>query len=434
MSENQGLFDYITASPTAPHAALETARRLREAGYTPLTESGAWRLVRGGKYYVTRGAASLIAFRVPGQDPTGVMMVASHSDSPTFAVTPTGTAVVAGKYTRLTVEKYGGMLCATWLDRPLGVAGILEVRSEGGTLVRRTVKIDRDLVMIPSVAIHMNRVANENASYNPTVDMQPLYGGLDTKHLLDLVAEEAGVKREDIVSHQLWLYNRQAPVVYGAAGEFIGSARLDDLACSYASLTGFLAAKESAAMPLYALFDNEEVGSATYGGAGSDFLVRTLSRIAHALGMEVEAEQRMLANGFLVSADNAHAVHPNHPEYADPAHAPTLNGGVVVKYNANRRYATDVQSAAVFCEICRRAGVPVQPYCNRPDIPGGSTLGVISVTQLSVPTVDIGLAQLSMHSSYETMGSLDLRYMIEALTAFYGSALCIDEAGNLLLS
>lgn len=429
--ELQSFFDYISASPTAPHAAAETVARLGAAGYEALREDTPWQLVMGGKYYVVRGAA-VIAFRLPSELPCGAMMVAAHGDSPSFAVTPSGSAV-SGKYTRLTVEKYGGMLSATWLDRPLSVAGVIAVRGANGAVETKPVKLDRDMAVIPSVAIHMNRNANENASYNPTVDMQPLWGGKDAASLLSVIAEEAGVAAEDILSHRLWLYNRQAPTLLGAEGEFIGSARLDDLACAFTAQEAFLKAGETAAMPLYALFDNEEVGSATRGGAGSDFLDNVLRRICEVLGMNEEERQCFEARSFLVSADNAHAVHPNHPEYADPQHAPEMNGGVVVKYNANCRYVTDAEGGAVFAEICRRAGVPTQVYCNRPDIPGGSTLGCIAVSRMGVRAVDIGLAQLAMHSCFETMGSRDIAFMIRALTAFYGTALGADEQGNICL-
>ena len=426
-------FDFLCASPTAHHAAETVARRLDGAGYTRLSEGTPWQLAPGGAYYVTRGAA-LMAFRLPKGVPTGAMVVATHGDSPTFSVTPAGTAKAGGGCARLTVEKYGGMLCATWLDRPLSVAGVITLRAENGAICTRTVKVDRDLVIIPSVAIHMNRNANEGATYNAAVDMQPLWGVGEAPSLLSAVAEAAGVSEEDILSHRLWLYNRQSPSVLGAAGELVAAPRLDDLACVWCSLEGFLGAKPSAAMPVFALFDNEEVGSSTLGGAGGDFLSATLARACECLGMTQEQRQMMQANSFVVSADNAHATHPNHPEYAHPNNAPVLGGGVVVKYNGNCRYATDAVSAAVFGEVCRRAEVPTQTYCNRPDLVGGSTLGAVSVSQFTVPTVDIGMPQLAMHSAYETAAVADFEHMTRALTAFYGSSLTRDGEDTLILS
>ena len=428
----EDLFVYLTASPTAPHASDETCRRLREAGYLELQEAQPWKISLGGKYFVRRGMGAVIAFRMPKGKPTGAMMVASHSDSPTFAITPSMTSAGA-VYTRLTTEKYGGMLCATWLDRPLSVAGILMVKQKNGALLPMTVAVDKDLVIIPSVAIHMNRNANEGASYNPAVDMQALWGERGTKSLLSIVAKAAGVSEGDIVSHQLWLYNRQAPAILGAEEEFIAAPRLDDLACAYGALQGFLTAEESDAMPLYALFDNEEVGSSTYGGAGADFLGTTLHRACVSCGMNEEEIATFLAQSFMVSADNAHAIHPNHPEYADANNAPKMNGGVVIKYNANCRYATDAVSGGIFAEICKRAEVAVQTYCNRPDLPGGSTLGCVSMTQVTVPTVDIGLAQLAMHSSYETMGREDVVSLERALRAFYSTSISKDFSGHIFL-
>ncbi len=429
MAELNSLFSFIEASPTAPQAADEASRRLSTAGYNLLREDRVWSLEAGGGYYVRRGTTGVIAFRIPEKIPTGVMIVASHGDSPTFAVTPQGSCTV-GDYLRLTVEKYGGMLSATWLDRPLSIAGVIGVRDKNG-ISMRSVVVDRDLLVIPSVAIHMNRNANENASYNPAVDMQPLFGIAGSEVTVDrLLAEAAGVNEADIVSRQVWLYLRAKPTVFGAEREFIGSARLDDLECVAASLDAFLAATPASSMPVFALFDNEEVGSATTAGADSDFLSSVIERVRTTLVMDAEDKGIMIANSMMVSADNAHAKHPNHPEYADANHAPRMNGGVVIKYNANRRYATDVLSDALFREVCRRAEVPVQTYTNRPDLTGGSTLGAISVTQLTVPCVDIGLAQLAMHSSYETAGVQDYAYLVKALTVFFSSAISRDEAGN----
>lgn len=423
MEQIRDLMTYLDASPSAAHAGEETARRLTAAGYTRLYEGDAWHLTPGGKYFVQRDFSAIIAFRYR-TEARSFMITASHSDSPTFRLSPAPWEVAAaGKYTRLSVEKYGGMLSATWMDRPLSLAGVIAVRTPEGIRMQ-TVCVDRDLLIIPSVAIHMNRSANENASYNPAVDMQPLFAGEVTEGaLLPILAEAAGVNPADVAGAELGLYNRQRATVLGAKGEFIAAARLDDLGCAYAALQAFLTAGDGAAMPVYVLFDHEEIGSATPDGAASTYLADTLSRIAGCLGVGEEGLSRMLSDSFLVSADNAHAQHPNHPEYADPVHAPRVGGGVVVKYNANRRYISDAASIAVFEEICRRAEVPVQHYCNRADIPGGSTLGCISNGQVSVSAVDIGLAQLAMHSAYETAGVADVDAAVRALRRFYESAL-----------
>ncbi len=428
MSELTTLFDFIEASPAAPLAADTAVRRLEACGYRRLTLDGKSAPLPGEKYYIRRGCSAVVAFETPVEAPTGLMMVAAHGDSPSFAVTPAGTMTV-GDYLRLTVEKYGGMLCATWLDRPLSVAGVVCVREGEGKLGMRSVVIDRDLVVIPSVAIHMNRNANENASYNPATDMQPLFGMTESKKTVDeLLAEELQIDVGNIVSRQLWLYVRQKPVVYGAEREFIGSPRLDDLECVSASLEAFVRHVPTSAMPVFVLFDLEEVGSASREGADSDLLITLVDMVCEAYAMNATARAGMLERSMVVSADNAHAKHPNHPEYADPNHAPKLNGGVVLKHNANRRYATDALTDALFSEICAQAGVPLQDYTNRPDLPGGSTLGCISLTHLSVPCVDIGLAQLAMHSAFETAGVKDYAYMVRALTAFYSTV--IDRSGE----
>ncbi len=422
MQDLDSLFSYIEASPAAPGAVAEAARRLSEAGFTPLGEAAPWQIVPGGKYYVTRNLTSLIAFRMPACPPSGVMIVAAHSDSPSYAVGTTSPERRDARYTRLSVEKYGGMLAATWMDRPLSVTGVLTV-CEGGTLRQIPVTIDRDLIVIPSLAIHMDRQANDGATYRASTEMQPLYGDEAAPGLLHLLAEAAGVDPADVVSTETWLYLREKPRRIGADGEYILSPRLDDLMCAWGGLTGLIDAPETSAVQMFALFDNEEVGSASYQGAGSDLLRGTFDRLTAALGMDEDARRALLARSFLVSADNAHAVHPNHPEKADPLYAPRMNGGVVIKHNANHRYVTDAFSEGVFREICRRAGVPTQDYRNHPDIPGGSTLGCISNGQLSLHAVDIGMAQLAMHASCETAGALDATYLRQAVTAFYGTTL-----------
>ncbi|MBR2848630.1 MAG: M18 family aminopeptidase [Clostridia bacterium] len=428
MSKNtaESLISFIKESPVSFHAVENITNRLSGEGYTALFESDAWDVVPGGKYYVTRGGSSVIAFRVPEKTPVGFMMCASHSDSPTFKIKEYPETESAGMYVRLHTERYGGMLCATWLDRPLSVAGRVVVR-ENGRIVPKLVSIDRDLVMIPNVAIHMMRNANDGMSYNANVDLFPLFGDTaDRARFRAIIAEAAGVKEEDILGSDLFLYNRMEGTVWGASEQYLSAPRLDDLQCAFASLEAFVKAKDSVSIPVLAVLDNEEVGSQTKQGAASTFLFDVLSRITEALSLDY---RRMIALSFLVSADNAHAVHPNHPEFADPTHRPRMNGGIVVKHNANQRYTTDAVSEAIFTEICKAADVPVQFFANRSDMVGGSTLGNISNTQVSLNTVDVGLAQLAMHSSYETAGVHDTDYMITALTKLYESSLKADGDG-----
>ncbi len=419
---NNHLFSYIAASPTAYHATAHTAALLRDAGFTLLTEGDTWDLCAGQGYYVTRGGSSLIAFRAPsdGRFP-GFKMTAAHSDSPAFKIKE-NPELCDGHHLRLSVEKYGGMLCSSWLDRPLGVAGRVTVRTETG-LETRLVDLSRTAI-IPHVAIHMNRNANDGMSYNPAVDMLPLCGEAEEAgSFRGRVAAAAGCAPDDLLTTDLFLYNPQAGEAWAG---FISAPRLDDLQCAYASLQAFLDAAPTASVPVYCLFDNEEVGSQTKQGAASTFLSEVLERVTTAVGASLPCK---LASSLLVSCDNAHAVHPNHPEYADKNHAVYMNGGVVIKYNANQRYTSDAVSAGLFELICRRAGVPTQAYTNRADIPGGSTLGNIANTQVSLNTVDIGLAQLAMHSAFETAGARDTAHMYEALKAHFSTTLVMRADG-----
>ena len=411
---NQKLFDYIAASPTAYHAVSHTAALLHQAGYTPLQEADAWTLEPGKGYYVCRNGSSLLAFRMPKGDFSGFMMTAAHSDSPCFKIKDN--AELPGQYTvRLSTEKYGGLICATWMDHPLSAAGRVLVRTETG-MHSRLIDFVEPCAMIPNVAIHMNRKVNDGYAYDLAVDMLPLYGG-EAGSFKARVAELAGCDEADILATDLFLYNPQPGVQWG---DYISAPRLDDLQCAYAALEAFLAARNADNLPVYCLFDNEEVGSRTKQGAESTFLADTLQRICDAAGTSLS---RKLPGSFLISCDNGHAVHPNHPEYADKNHAIHMNQGIAIKFNANQRYTSDAVSAGLFRLLCQQTDVPVQNYCNRADMAGGSTLGNIANTKISVNTVDIGLPQLAMHSSFETAGSQDTAYLVRVLTRFFATCL-----------
>jgi aspartyl aminopeptidase len=274
--------------------------------------------------------------------------------------------------------------------------------------------------MLPALAIHMDREANDGHKYNAQTDMLPLFGDETSEgKFFDIVAEAAGVKKKDILSHDLFLYNRVKPAFWGASEEYISSSRLDDQECVFSSLFGFLDAKPSDYVSMHLVFDNEEVGSTTKQGAASSFLKDTLERINDGLGRTRQQYLSAIAGSFMISADNAHAVHPNYQDKADPVNRPVMNRGIVIKYNANQKYTTDGVSAANFKLLCKEAGVPFQTFTNRSDMPGGSTLGNISTTQVSVNTVDIGLAQLAMHSPYESAGSKDPEYLAKVAQVFY---------------
>ena len=411
----QAMCTFLDASVSGFHAVDYLKKTLVEAGYTLLSEAGNWELVPGGKYILTRNGTSLMAFRIPQAAPKGFMMTASHSDRPGFKVKEN--PELKNAYIRLAVERYGGMLMSTWLDRPLSVAGRVLVETEAG-VETKLVNFDRDLLLIPNVAIHMNRQANDGYKWNPASDMIPLFGGKDAAGKFATMLEElAGGK---VLGHDLSLYIRQKATVWGLEEEFVSSAALDDLACAWCCTQGFLNATETESIPMLCVFDNEEVGSSSMQGADSDMLQNVLSRICNGLNLNLP---QMLAQSFMLSADNAHAIHPNHPEYADPNNAPVVNQGVVLKFNANQRYTTDGVTAAVFRKICAKAEVPVQTYCNRADLAGGSTLGNISTTHVSIPSADIGLPQFAMHSCFETAGTKDAVYMMQALQTFYSTNL-----------
>ena len=415
------MLEFIDASPTCFHVVDNLKSELVDRGYVELKETEEWKL-EPGKFFVTRNDSSIISFRIPGKDFKGFYMIASHSDSPSFKVKENPEMEEVSAYVKLNTEKYGGMLCAPWFDRPLSVAGRLIVRDGKGGFVSKLVNVDRDLLMIPSLAIHMNRDANSAAKYNPQTDCIPLFGDISSKgKFFEVVAEAAGVKKEDILSHDLFLYNRVKPTFWGAENEYIASARLDDQECVYTTFAGFLEAKESENVVMHCVFDNEEVGSGTKQGADSTFLKDTLLRINEGLGRTNQQYFTAVANSYMISADNAHAVHPNYKDKADPVNRPLMNGGIVIKYNANQKYTTDAVSAATFKLICEKANVPYQTFTNRSDIAGGSTLGNISTAQVSMSTVDIGLAQLAMHSPYESAGSRDPEYLAGVSKTFYES-------------
>jgi len=431
---NQALIDFIHASPTAFHAAAEIARRLDGAGFTRLSENESWEKIKpGGNYYVVRNGSSIIALRAaPGR--FHFRIYAAHDDSPTFRLKDAPELAGPEGYIRLNVEAYGGMIDSTWLDRPLGLAGRVMVRS-GGALESRLLNIDRDVLLIPNLCIHFNREVNKGYAFNRAVDLCPLLsagevkkGGFDA-----LIAAELGVKPGDMVSKELSLVCRQPGTVWGFEREFVSAPRLDDMQSVFAGLEGFIRAESPEGIAVLAVLDNEEVGSGTKQGARGTFLKDTLRRFSAALGKSEEEYLRAVAGSFLLSADNAHAVHPNHPEKSDAENRCFMNKGIVIKENAAQSYMTDAFSRAAVAELCARAGVPSQRFANRSDSAGGSTLGNLSNMQVSVHGADIGLAQLAMHSSYETAGARDTEYAALLAETYFSTPLIIEGAEKITL-
>lgn len=415
---SRDLIHFIAKSPSTFHAVRGIKAALLYAGFTEIREEDTWQIEKGGKYVVTRNGSALMAFTVPQEGAEAFHITASHCDSPTFKIKE-DPEIADGSYVKLNVEGYGGMIMSTWLDRPLSVAGRLLV-TENGHLAEKLVAIDGTMLVIPSVAIHMDRSVNQHKEWKVQKDMLPLYGMTDAKTpFMDVIAAAAKVKAEDILAHDLILYSRVPGTIWGEEREFISSPKLDDLQCAFACFRGFTQGQKEKYISVYALFDNEEVGSATSQGAGSTFLANTLERLARSLGYSYDETMAMIARSFMISADNAHSVHPNHPEYADPVNRPVINGGIVIKYSAAQKYATNAFSAAYFKKLCKDHDIPTQTFTNRSDNPGGSTLGNISNTVIAMPTVDIGLPQLAMHSSYETAGVKDTAYLVDAVTKFY---------------
>ena len=414
------LLKFIEKSPTAFQAVTEMTKRLDKEGFEELKEEDHWKLKKGGNYYVTRNHSAIIAFSIPQKPVWKFHIMASHSDSPSLKIKENPEIEVENAYIKLNVERYGGMILSPWFDRPLSVAGRLIVRQDG-KIREKMVAVDRDLLVIPNLAIHMNREVNDGYKYNVQKDMLPLFSDKEGKgRFMETVAEAAEVKTEDILGHDLFLYDRTPGTLWGVNEEFVSAPRLDDLQSAFALTKAFTESTPAEYINLCAVFDNEEVGSGTRQGADSTFLEDTLQRITEGLQEGHSTYLRWVADSFLISADNAHAVHPNHPEKADPANRPYLNGGIVIKYHGGQKYTTDGISAAKMKDYCERAKVPYQTYANRSDIAGGSTLGNISTAHVSVSSVDIGLPQLAMHSAVETAGMKDTEYAVRALKEFWG--------------
>ncbi len=411
------LLEFIDQSPTSFHTVANAGKALEEAGYEELKEGQKWSLQEGKGYFVIRNDASLIAFQVPMQEVKGFRLIASHSDTPCFKLKENPEITVENSYVVLNVEKYGGSILSTWLDRPLSIAGRVILKTDSG-LKSRLIKMDEPLCVIPNVAIHLNREMNKGVEYNPQTDMRPVFSDGKESSLKKMIADRLQIEEDRILGSDLFLYHRIPGCLWGYDEAFVGAPRLDDTQCVFSSLQGFLQAENDAYLKMYCVFDHEEVGSRTRQGADSDFLQVTLEKIGRALGKEGGLAD-LLANSLLLSADNGHGLHPNHPEKSDPTNRPVLNGGIVIKYHGNQQYTTDGFTGAIVKDICKREDIPFQTYHNRSDIAGGSTLGNISIAHCSIPSADVGLAQLAMHSAFETAGAKDTDYFIRFAKAFY---------------
>lgn len=423
----QELIDFIYESPTAFHAVDTIKKRLHHSGFIEVREDETWNLKKDGKYFVTKNDSAIAAFvlGIGNLEERGFKIIGAHTDSPTFRIKPAPEMVSEGNYIRLNTEVYGGPILNTWLDRPLGVAGRITVRSENILYpATKLVNIKKPILIIPNLAIHMNREINKGIELNPQRDTLPLLAHVNERleagnYLLNEIAKELKVDAASIIDFDLYLYEYEKGSIIGLANEFISSGRLDDLAMVHASLEALLRAPAAQATNVLIAFDNEEIGSRTKQGGDSPFLSTVLERILISQGKGREEFFRSLAKSFMISADLAHAVHPNMGEKHDPVNRPILNKGPVIKISAKQSYTTDSNSDAVYEEICKKAGVPVQKFLNRSDLAGGSTIGPITSAHLAIRSVDMGTPILAMHSVRELGGVLDHTYVTASFEEFY---------------
>ena len=423
----QNLIDFIYDSPTSYHAVAKVKEDLGKANFVEIKEEEKWNLKKGGKYFVTKNDSALIAFVVgKGEiEENGFKIIGAHTDSPTFRIKPTPEMVVDNTYVRLNTEVYGGPILNTWMDRPLAIAGRVTLR--GKDILNPETKllnIKKPIMIIPNLAIHMNREINTGIELNKQKDTLPLLSMVSTEleknnYLMSAIAKELSVDIKQIIDFDLFLYEYEKGSIIGLNNEFISSSRLDDLAMVHAGIRALAIVPVVEATNVMVCFDNEEVGSSSKQGADSNMLVNILERITISLNKNREDFLRTISKSFIISADNAHAVHPNSPEKNDPTNKPYMNKGPVIKINANQSYTTDSNSDAVYELVCEKAGVPVQKFVNRSDARGGSTIGPISSTHLNIRSVDIGSPTLAMHSIRELGGVLDHTYVKKSFEEFY---------------
>lgn len=417
------LTEFLGTSYTAYQAVENAERFLLKNGFSPLTETEDWMLSEGGKYFLKRNGSAIIAFTVGALDCFSFKIIASHTDSPALKLKENA-VVLTGPYAKLNAETYGGGIWYSFFDRPLKIAGRI-ITEEDGALKSESVSSDY-FVTIPSLAVHMNRGVNEGFSVNAQVDLQPLFALAENGETPDFLR---GITEKESVSYDLYLVNADMPWRFGLNGEFIASPRIDNLTSVCSSLEALTTHGESRGVCVAACLDNEEVGSQTLQGAGGDFLENVLRRIAYALKFDDNEYYKALAGSFLISLDNAHAMHPNHPEKCDPTNKPVTGGGIVIKGHANKAYTTDAVSSAIVKTIFGKAGVKYQTFFNRSDMRSGGTLGAISLGHIGVLSADLGLAQLAMHSACECFAAADYDELLNGLTAYYSSDILFTDDG-----
>lgn len=421
------LIDFIYSSPSNFHVVESIKEKLNKKGFRELNIRERWNIEKGGKYYIVKNGTAIISLVIGhGEiEEEGFRLIGAHTDSPTFRIKPSPEITVESNYLKLNVETYGGPILSTWLDRPLGIAGKVTLRSENPLYPKtKLLNINRPVLIIPNLAIHMNRKVNEGVELNKQKDMLPLMALINEEfsknnYLIKLIGQELKVEADEIMDFDLFLYEFEKGSIVGLNNEFISCGRLDDLAMVHAGIEALLESDSSKSTNVMVCFDNEEVGSSTKQGADSPMLKTVLERVVYGLGKDKEDFFRALYSSFIISADMAHALHPNHTDVHDPTNKPIINKGPVIKINANQAYTTDSNSSAVYEMLCEKAQVPVQKFVNRSDLRGGSTIGPISSTHIDIPSVDIGNPMLSMHSIRELGGVLDHYYIKKSFDEFY---------------
>lgn len=416
IKDTQDLLNFIKKSPSPFHVVSNMREELINKGFIELRETEPFNINKGHSYFVTRNSSSIIAFTIP-ENFKGFSVISAHTDSPTFKIKPSP-EIKANGYIKLNIEKYGGMLLAPWFDRPLSVAGRVFI-SKDGKIEEKLIDIPRPLLSIVNLAIHQNRTANDGIKYSVQKELLPIFAQTDDeKSFTSLIAKEAGCTVDELLDWDLFLYNMCQPVIWGLNNEFFSSPKIDDLQCAYSAFRAILNSKPNEKISLISLFDNEEVGSGTRQGALSDFLSATMERIMYALKLNEDEKYAHIASSFMISADNGHAVHPNYSDKSDVTNLPKLNKGILLKYSANQKYTTDGATGSYLKAIMQKNNIPYQIFVNNSDQLGGSTLGNLSIQKISIPTCDIGVAQLAMHSPYECGGTKDTTALIKLFDSF----------------
>lgn len=421
------LIDFLYDSPSACHGVKATQRILNENGFIEIKEEDKWDLKSKGKYYVIKNDSALIAFEIGSEDieQVGFRLIGAHTDVPGFRIKPNPQMITEGRYVKLNTEVYGGPILHTWYDRPLSIAGKVALKGKSPLKPEiRLININKPLLIIPSLAIHMNREVNEGYKINRQVDTLPLLGLINDKlekedYLMNILAQELKVNKEDILNFELGLYEYEKGSLIGMNEELISSGRFDDLWMVFAGVKALVNSKENKVTKVMICIDNEEIGSLTAEGANSTLLNNILERITIGLGKDREGYYRALSKSIMISADLAHAVHPNLGDKHDPTNRPVLEGGPVLKIAASGSYSTDSFNGAVFAGICDSAGVPFQKFVNRSDVRGGTTIGPVTAANLTIPVIDMGAPVIGMHSIRELASVKDNYYTIKAFTEFF---------------